>query len=111
MANKKLDQDIESIFSDEPEISTISGRLSNNNNNNNNSSNSNSEQEYSLAREADQRRANVHEKFQSRSWNSQDHETSLVGEHADAYGRAHLLEQNRFSNNVQNGIKDRGNQG
>ena len=109
MANKKLDQDIESIFSDEPEISTISGRLSNNNNNS--SSNSNIEQDYSLAREADQRRANAQEKFQSRSWNSQDHETSLVGEHADAYGRAHLLEQNRFSNNVQNGIKDRGNQG
>ncbi len=100
-----MEQDIESIFADDPklyEVSTISGRIANHSNEQENVSNKN------LVREAEQRR----DRFQSRPWHSQDHDhdVTLVGEqgHGDGPTRGTLLEQNRFGNNVQNGIKDRG---
>ena len=105
MANKKLEQDIESIFSDDPEVhqvSTISGRLISSNDNGNGSD---------LSREAEQRRTYSKERFQSKPWNSlDDHQVTMVAENAngDGQGRATMMEQNRFGNTTQNGYKDRG---
>jgi hypothetical protein len=110
IANKKLDQDIESIFSDDPDVyqvSTISGRIVSNNNDNNNDN----DIDHDVTHEAEQRRPNGKERFRSKPWNSMDdHQVTMVAENAngEGQGRATMMDQHRFGGNVQNGYKDRG---